>query len=605
MEHAESVAAAALPRLPGYELQDKIGEGGMGVVYRAVQLSLQRTVAIKFLTPTLGASAAPVLQHESRLMASLAHANVVAIYDCGQIDGQKYLVMEFVAGQTLRTRMKPGEPWRLEEAVPVLDAIAQALAYIHGQRILHLDLKPENVLYTEQGQIKISDFGLSLPAQDAQTLAEGRLYEGSIDYCAPEQRFGLALDARCDVFSLATLAYEMLTGRLPGRVYYPASRRNPLLPLAIDDVLRRGLARDPKERQATVEAFRQELSKAASRTVPMFSRRNLAMAILGFAALIGMGLSLSLGSRRVTPTTATVVLPANESLRCWIVHQTPAQLTLFKGEDNEPLLSLPGVDVLSVRVNETPPDRRQDLPFPAWPTPPPVLVIASPAALGFFHPLTNETLAQRVLKSWSSLSDKRLGPGDNVIGASGFDGDCLKLGHQGPFWRITEPAVLTENQQIGIGIPTDQPANPALRLVNMDAAQAQKQLACYQWLKGLPRDGAVLVLRFRARAESGEGKLVLRPDQPYLVPEEDRGPAALRLRAVGTPMSPNENDAEPHRWMYRLQDWVQPPATWQTYCVMWEPPVYPSRAVHRNLYLSYSGTGKAWVDDVELFAWEP
>src|SRR5262249_31342867 len=160
-------------------------------------------------------------------------------------DDRKYLVMEFVAGQSLRDRMPPGQPWKLGDALPVLDAIAQALAYIHGQGILHLDLKPENVLCTEQGQVKITDFGLSAPAQDAQTLAEGRQYQGTIDYCAPEQRFGLALDARCDVFSLATVAYEMLTGRLPGRVYFPASRRNPLLPPAIDEVLRRGLARDP------------------------------------------------------------------------------------------------------------------------------------------------------------------------------------------------------------------------------------------------------------------------------------------------------------------------------------------------------------------------
>jgi serine/threonine protein kinase len=603
VENTESATAPALPRLPGYELQDKVGEGGTGEVYRAVQLSLQRTVAIKFLTPVAdGASATPVLQHESRLMASLAHANVVAIYDCGQLDDRKYLVMEYVAGQSLRSRLHPGKPWALTAALPVLDAIAQALSYIHSQGILHLDLKPENVLCTEQGQIKISDFGLSLPTQDAQTLAEGRLYEGTIDYCAPEQRFGISLDARCDVFSLATMAYEMLTGRLPGRVYYPASRRNPQLPPAIDDVLRRGLARDPKHRPATVEAFRQELS-ATVRKPAVQPRRYLAVGVLVFAALLGVALSLYLGTRKENHEPDSVDQPAPPSIRCWIVHQQPEQLTFFKGGDGEPLLTLPGADVEPIRIGAGQPEARLGLPL--WPGPRPVMVLASPNALGFFHPLSNESLAQRVLNSWTSLTERRLFPGESLIGAGSFDGDCLRLGHEGLFWRITEPPSLSESQQIALGFPSDQPSNAALRLVNADPAQAQQQLACYQWMKGLPTGGTVHVLRFRARAETEGGNLMLRPDQPFLVPEEDRGPAAHRLRTVGTPMSPSERDPMPHRWMYRLQDWVQPTAVWQTYYLMWEPPAFASRPEHRNLYLQYAGTGKAWVDDVELFAWEP
>jgi serine/threonine-protein kinase len=115
--------------------------------------------------------------------------------------------------------MQPGRAWRAAQTLPVLDAIARALAYIHAQGILHLDLKPENVLCSKAGAIKVTDFGLALEQVDARTLSVLGLEQGTLDYCSPEQRHGLPFDQRSDVFSLATLAYELLTGRLPGRMY--------------------------------------------------------------------------------------------------------------------------------------------------------------------------------------------------------------------------------------------------------------------------------------------------------------------------------------------------------------------------------------------------
>lgn len=252
------------PKIPGYELLDKIGEGGMGEVYRAIQLSLQRTVAVKFLSSPTPLSQTPIsaFQQESRLMAALAHPNIVAIHDCGYIHGDYYLVMEYVAGTSLHSLMQPGQPWAVSRAAPVLDAIARALSYIHGQGVLHLDLKPENVLCSDDGQIKITDFGLSLPRVDSRTLSQLGLARGTIDYCAPEQRYGLHVDQRADLFALATLAYELLTGHLPGRVYRSASERNAQLPVEVNEVLRRGLARDPDERYAAVEEFRADLARA-------------------------------------------------------------------------------------------------------------------------------------------------------------------------------------------------------------------------------------------------------------------------------------------------------------------------------------------------------
>lgn len=254
------------PNLPGYEVLEKIGEGGMGTVYRARQHEPNRTVAIKFLHPLSHAGSpapSPGFLRETNLMGSLSHPNVVAVYDCGQAQGQFYLVMEYVPGATLRSRMKPGQPWTVAQAAPLLNAIAEALSCIHGRDILHLDLKPENVLCNDDdGSIKITDFGLALSRVDAWTLSELGVVQGTLDYCSPEQRYGLPIDQRSDLFSLATMSYELLTGYLPGRVYLPATRRNPLLPPAVDDVLRLGLMRDPDERYPVVELFRRDLMEA-------------------------------------------------------------------------------------------------------------------------------------------------------------------------------------------------------------------------------------------------------------------------------------------------------------------------------------------------------
>jgi serine/threonine protein kinase len=261
-------AAPTAWAIPGFDLLEPIGEGGMGIVYRARQHAPARVVAVKFLTPFPSAQLSiQAFQRESGLMAALHHPNVVTIYDCGQVDGRYYLVMEYVSGPPLRTLMTPRHPWAVNRAAPVLEATADALCYIHDQGILHLDLKPENVLLPPCGGVKITDFGLALRRVDSRTLSELGLAQGTIDYCPPEQRYGLPIDQRSDLFSLATLAYELLTGFLPGRVFQSARDRNPRLPAAVDGVLRRGLARDPDERYACVEEFRRDLS-AALRNVP-------------------------------------------------------------------------------------------------------------------------------------------------------------------------------------------------------------------------------------------------------------------------------------------------------------------------------------------------
>jgi serine/threonine protein kinase len=269
--------------IPGYVIHEQIGEGGMGQVCRAIQIEHQRPVAIKWLNPTTeGWPAPPAFHRESRLMASLVHPHVVAIYDSGQVNGRHYLVMEYVPGASLRAAMIRGQPWTLARTAPVLHAMAQALSFIHDQGILHLDLKPENVLCSPGGDIKITDFGLALPRVDAPTLSALGLAQGTLDYCSPEQRHGLPLDQRSDVFSLAVVTHELLTGMLPGRVYVPASRRNPQLPEALNAVLGRGLARDPDERYASVAEFHGGFCAAAGQPLSGTDRKATAAALVSF-----------------------------------------------------------------------------------------------------------------------------------------------------------------------------------------------------------------------------------------------------------------------------------------------------------------------------------
>jgi serine/threonine protein kinase len=248
-----------LPIVPGFELLQKIGEGGMGTVYRARQERPNRIVALKLLHSTAGPLGP---QRESNLMAELDHPNVMAVLDSGMVQGQPFLVMEFMPGGNLRAAITPGVPWTIERAAPVLDAVARALSHMHDRGVLHLDLKPENILMAAAGIVKLTDFGLARPDVDALTAVDPYYAQGSVDYCAPEQRFGLPIDARSDLFALGVLSYELLTGRLPGRAYVSARARNPRLPRAVDTPLRRALARDPDERYATVEEFRVALAAA-------------------------------------------------------------------------------------------------------------------------------------------------------------------------------------------------------------------------------------------------------------------------------------------------------------------------------------------------------
>lgn len=233
------------------EILDKIGQGGMGAVYRAKQISLDRTVALKILSPRLSADPTFVerFTREAQTLAKLDHANIVTVYNYGQADSMLYLVMEFVDGVNLRQAIKSGSI-SSKEALAIIPKICEALQFAHDEGVVHRDIKPENILLDRRGRIKIADFGLAkLTGIDAEipSLTGTRQVLGTINYMAPEQIEGEAVDHRADIYSLGVVFYELLTGELPlGRFAAPSEKSQVGLPL--DEVVLKALEKEPQKR---------------------------------------------------------------------------------------------------------------------------------------------------------------------------------------------------------------------------------------------------------------------------------------------------------------------------------------------------------------------
>jgi serine/threonine-protein kinase len=200
-----------------YELGEVIGRGGMGTVYRAKDLVLRRTVAVKVLPGALAESDATHVarfEREARAAASLNHPGVVAVYDSGADEATRFIVMECVSGQDLAAVLRDQAPLEPARAVSIAERVADALAAAHAAGIVHRDVKPANVMLAADGSVKVLDFGIAR-ALDGATLTHGASVLGSAAYMAPEQALGERADERSDIYSLGCLLYAMLTGRPP------------------------------------------------------------------------------------------------------------------------------------------------------------------------------------------------------------------------------------------------------------------------------------------------------------------------------------------------------------------------------------------------------
>jgi non-specific serine/threonine protein kinase len=201
-----------------YKILEKLGEGGMGVVYKALDTTLDRHVAIKFLPPQLKSDkdAKKRFVHEAKAASALNHSNIAVIHEIDETpEGQMFIVMAFYDGHTLKDKLEDG-PLPLDRTIDIVSQIASGLAVAHEKDILHRDIKPANILITERGEAKLADFGLAKLAGQTKVTTTGTTV-GTVAYMSPEQASGREVDARADVFSLGVVLYELLTGEVPFR----------------------------------------------------------------------------------------------------------------------------------------------------------------------------------------------------------------------------------------------------------------------------------------------------------------------------------------------------------------------------------------------------
>jgi tRNA A-37 threonylcarbamoyl transferase component Bud32 len=260
------------PAFPNLEIIEMVGQGGMGVVYKARQRNLDRIVALKVLSPQLSDDPEFVerFTREAKALAQLNHPNIVAIHDSGIHDHVPYLVMEFVDGTPLRNVLASGK-LTPDKALEVIPQVCDALQYAHANGIVHRDIKPENILIDRQGRVKIADFGLAKLSVEQSKLTQSGFVLGTPRYMAPEQ-FEPAgrVDHRADIYSLGVVFYEMLTGEVPmGRFKPPSAKAD--VDRRLDPVVLKSLEREPEDRYQSANEVKDQVANLKHR--PAVERR--------------------------------------------------------------------------------------------------------------------------------------------------------------------------------------------------------------------------------------------------------------------------------------------------------------------------------------------
>jgi serine/threonine protein kinase/Tfp pilus assembly protein PilF len=258
-----------------YKIIEKLGEGGMGVIYKARDLKLDRFVALKFLPPHLTTSEEQKQRfiHEAKAASALQHNNICTIHEIDETDdGQMFICMDYYEGETLKKKIERG-PLKIEEAINITIQVALGLACAHEANEIHRDIKPANIMITNRGEVKIVDFGLARLVGQTKLTKEGTTL-GTVAYMSPEQASGDQVDARTDLWSLGVIFYEMLTGQAPFRgeydqaVIFSILNEMPVLlkdqqseiPMELENIVNKALAKKPDERFQKAEEILKELN---------------------------------------------------------------------------------------------------------------------------------------------------------------------------------------------------------------------------------------------------------------------------------------------------------------------------------------------------------
>ena len=257
-----------------YELLEKIGDCGMAVVYKGKDKLLNRFIAVKILRPefTKDATFVENFKRESQAAAGLSHPNIVGVYDVGREGNINYIVMELIEGDTLNKIIEREAPMDYRKVIDISKQVAQALRIAHKNKIIHRDVKPHNIMITEDGVVKLADFGIARAVNDA-TLSTGSKIVGSVHYFSPEQARGNYVDERSDIYSLGIVMYEMLTGKVPfdgdnpvtvalkhiNEEIIPPIELEPGIPPALDRCVMKATSKYQTNRYANADELIQEL----------------------------------------------------------------------------------------------------------------------------------------------------------------------------------------------------------------------------------------------------------------------------------------------------------------------------------------------------------
>lgn len=261
-----------------YRIERLVGNGGMANVYQAYDEILNRTVAIKILRTEFSHDEQFIrrFEREAHAATSLNHPNIVAVYDVGEEEAIYYIVMEYIDGMTLKTFCE-GRALPVTKAIDIISQICDAIDHAHAHRIIHRDIKPQNMLIREDGTVKVTDFGIAVAMSNA-TLTHTMSVLGSVHYFSPEQAKGKFADEKSDIYSLGAVLYELVTGQVPFEGDSPVAvalkhlqdtaRRptalNPAVPQALENCIMQALSKAPHDRQQTVAVFKEDMVTAMS-----------------------------------------------------------------------------------------------------------------------------------------------------------------------------------------------------------------------------------------------------------------------------------------------------------------------------------------------------